>query len=353
MNHVKKHRYNRLFLDKLAYAGSYGIPTAISYWTFNAKDYHTAQTKSVATLPPLPDSEHRLWIQVSGLSTFDTIVALGKRFNIDQSDLQDILTANHVTKTSMTDDSILVVIKDFYFDEKKMLNIEHVCLLLYKNYVISFQESNRPIFDGVSKALEANTNKVREKSIDYLFGVLLDSVVDSYVEVISSIEQSLEEMEECLVDPNKAEGNIGIKVLSARKNIQQMKRFIIPLKEQLPHLIHPDDTALISKENAGYLIDINDHLQLVVQLLEACREEANAVFDLNITNNDLRMNQIMKRLTVVATIFIPLTFIVGIWGMNFDVMPEMKWKYGYLFAWIILIVIGVGTWLYLVKRKRF
>lgn len=352
MNQSKKHRYNRLFLDKLAYTGTYNMPTVVNSYTFNAKDYRISQAKTVASLP-LPDEEHHAWVQVRGLSTLDTIVALGKRFDINQSDLQDILTADHITKTSITDKSILIIVKDFYYDERKTLNVEHICFLLYKNYVMSFQESNRPIFDGVSKALEANTNKVREKSIDYLFGILLDSIVNSYVEIIGDIEQSLEDMEECLIDPNKSNGNIGVKILNARKNIQRMKRAIIPLKEQLPRLIHPDDTDLIRKENAGYLIDINDHLQLAVQLLEACREEANAVFDLNIANNDLRMNDIMKRLTVVATIFIPLTFIVGVWGMNFDNMPETEWKYGYLFAWGILLVIGIGTWWYLVKRKWF
>ena len=353
MNKGKKHHYNRLFLDKIAYTGSYNTPTAISYCTFNAKDYHISQVKSTTGTPPLPDNDHQLWVQVRGFSTFDTIVALGKRFDINQSDLQDILSADHITKTSIADKSILLIIKDFYYDEKKNLNVEQVCLLLYESYIISFQESNRPIFDNVSKALEANISKVREKSIDYLFGILLDSIVNNYVEIIADIEQSLEEMEECLIDPNKANENIGVRILNSRKNIQRMKRSIIPLKEQLPRLIHPDDSTLIRKENATYLIDINDHLQLVVQLLEACREEANAVFDLNIANNDLRMNDIMKRLTVVATIFIPLTFIVGLWGMNFEIMPETKWKYGYLFAWIILLAAGLGTWWYLVKRKWF
>lgn len=352
MNHIKKHRYNRLFLDKLAYTGGYNTPTTISCHTYNAKDYHASQIKT-ATSPSLPNEEHQLWIQVRGLSTLDTLVALGKRFDIDQDDLQDILNAYHITKTSITDKNILLITKDFYYDEKSTLNAEHICLLLYKNYVISFQETDRPIFDGVSKALEANTNKIREKSIDYLFAILLDSIINSYVEIIGDIEQNLENLEESLVDPNQTSNNVSVEILNSRKNIQRMRRSIIPLKEQIPRLIHPDDTNLIRKENTGYLIDINDHLQLVVQLLEACREEANAVFDLNITNNDLRMNDIMKRLTVVATIFIPLTFIVGLWGMNFHFMPELKWKYGYLFAWITLLVVGLGTWWYLVKRKWF
>lgn len=352
VNKRKRHRYNRLFLDKLAYVGSYNTPTVISSWAYNAEDYHVSRLRA-ANLPALPDDSHQLWVQVCGLSTLETIVALGKHFDIDQGDLQDILATNYVTKISVTDKSILLVLKDFYYDEEQVLNFEHVCFLLYKNYVISFQESDRPIFDLVSKALDANVNKIRERSVDYLLGILFDSIINNYVEIIGGIEQSLENMEECLVDPNIKEENIGAKILTARKNIQAMKRSIIPLKEQLPRFIHPDGTSLIRKENTAYLVDINDHLQLTVQLLEACREEANAVFDLNVANNDLRMNEIMKRLTVVSTIFIPLTFIVGVWGMNFKFMPETEWEHGYLFAWAILIIVGLVTWWYLLKRKWF
>ncbi|MDR2917560.1 MAG: magnesium/cobalt transporter CorA [Tannerella sp.] len=353
MGKGKKHHYNRLFLDKLAYTGNYSTPTTISSWAFSAKECHFSPQKTASNIPVLPDDEHCLWIQVCGLTTLETIVALGKRFDINQSDLQDILTADHVTKISVTEKNLLLIVKDFYYDDREVLNVEHVCLLLYKNYVISFQESDRPIFELVGKALENNTNKVRERSVDYLFGILLDAVINNCVDIIGNIEQSLEYMEECLIDPGLKDGNVGPQILSARKNIQRMKRFIIPFKEQLPRFIHPDDTDLIRKENLPYLVDINDHLQLAVQLLEACREEANAVFDLHIANNDLRMNEIMKRLTVVSTIFIPLTFIVGVWGMNFKFMPETEWDYGYLLAWIILIVVGLATWWYLLKRKWF
>lgn len=353
MSKEKKRHYNRLFLDKLAYSGSYITPTIIHSWTFNANECHRTQLKANGSVPALADSGSRQWIQVCGLTTIESLVALTKRFKIDQGDLQDILTAYHVTKISGTDNSILLIVKDFYFDDKQELRVEHISLLLYENYVISFQESDRPIFELVGKALESNINKLRERPVDYLFGILLDTVINNNVEIIGHIEQSLEEMEEFLIDPQKNDENVGVRILTARKNIQHVKHSIIPLKEQLPRLIHSDDNRLIKKENLVYLIDINDHLQLAVQLLEACREEANAVFDLYIANNDLRMNNIMKRLTVVSTIFIPLTFITGVWGMNFQIMPETGWKYGYLFAWVVLFVAGVATWWYLRKRKWF
>jgi magnesium transporter len=353
MGKGKKHHYNRLFLDKLAYTGSCNTPTTVNSWTFSVKECHFSPQKTLSAMPALPDDGHQLWVQVCGLTTLETLISLGQHFDIDKGDLQDILTADHVTKISAMDKSILLIMKDFYYDENEVLNVEQVCLLLYKNYVISFQESDRPIFEWVGKALESNINKVRERSVDYLFGILLDAVINNCVDIIGNIEQSLERMEEFLIDPNLKDRNVGTRILSVRKNIQRMKRFIIPFKEQLPRFIHPDDTDLIRKENLPYLVDINDHLQLAVQLLEACREEANAVFDLHIANNDLKMNEIMKRLTVVSTIFIPLTFIVGVWGMNFKFMPETEWDYGYLFAWIVLIVTGLVTWWYLLKRKWF
>lgn len=353
MSKEKKRRYNRLFLNELTYAGGYITPTTINSRTFDVSGCHVTQFKANGGIPTLSENGSRQWIQVCGLTTLETIVALGKQFKVDQGDLQDILTAYHVTKISETNNSVLLIVKDFYFDDKQILQVEHISLLLYENYVISFQESNRPIYDLVGKALEANTNKLRERPVDYLFGILLDTIINNNVEIIGHIEQSIDDMEEYLIDPQKNDENMGVRILAARKNIQQIKRSIIPLKEQLPRLIHPDEAGLFKKENLAYLVDINDHLQLAVQLLEACREEANAVFDLYIANNDLRMNDIMKRLTVVSTIFIPLTFIVGVWGMNFKTMPETEWEYGYLFAWLLLLVIGFVTWWYLRKRKWF
>lgn len=131
----------------------------------------------------------------------------------------------------------------------------------------------------------------------------------------------------------------------------ELKRTVWPLKDQYSRLLH-SDTSLLHKGTRPFFNDVNDHLLYVVQNIDTCRETLSSLMDLYISNNDLRMNDIMKRLTIVATIFIPLTFLVGVWGMNFEYMPELKWRYGYCFAWIVIVVVGVLTFL-LLRTKRW
>ena len=131
-----------------------------------------------------------------------------------------------------------------------------------------------------------------------------------------------------------------------------MKKAILPLKEQYIKLLRAEN-LLIHKVNRAFFNDVNDHLQFVLQTIEICRETLSSLVDLYISNNDLRMNDIMKRLTIVSTIFIPLTFLVGVWGMNYKWMPELEWQYGYLFAWIVMAIIGIIVYLYFRKKKWY
>ena len=352
MSHTRKYKHSKLLLDNLSYTGSSTTPTTVEINRYNAEEYTSVSPKGKTNFTSIQDSSHLLWLKVTGLTSVDVLTSISKAFSINQSDLQDILTAEHITKISIDKDSILTILKTFYYNSSREFCVAHVGLLLRANHVITFQESDVPIFASVNKALETNARNVRSKSVDYLYGLLVDCVANSYLEATDMLEQRINDMEEQLIKPQSAPSNIGVEILTTRKSLQRMRRSAIPLKEQLPYLLHTDN-GLIRSDNVGYFIDINDLLQLIVQLLESCREEVNSLADLHIANNDLKMNEIMKRLTAVATIFIPLTFVVGLWGMNFKYMPETEWKYGYLFAWIVLAVVAVVTWLLLYKRKWF
>ena len=131
-----------------------------------------------------------------------------------------------------------------------------------------------------------------------------------------------------------------------------MKKSVLPLKEQYVKLLRGEN-LLMHKVNRAFFNDVNDHLQFVLQTIEICRETLSSLVDLYISNNDLRMNDIMKRLTVVSTIFIPLTFLVGVWGMNFKLMPELDWQYGYFFAWSLMVVIGIIVYAYFRMKKWY
>lgn len=144
--------------------------------------------------------------------------------------------------------------------------------------------------------------------------------------------------------------DIGAQILSLRRRYMDLKRTVMPLKEQFSRLLR-SDSRLIRKGTRPFLNDVNDHLLYVAQSIDSCRETLASLMDLYVSNNDLRMNDIMKRLTVVSTIFIPLTFLVGVWGMNFRNMPELEWKYGYAAAWGVMIVIGVIVYLFFRTKK--
>ena len=167
--------------------------------------------------------------------------------------------------------------------------------------------------------------------------------------MISDIDNALEDLEEELL--TVSEGNdIGIQIQSLRRQYMLMKKSILPLKEQYIKLLR-GESSLMHKVNRAFFNDVNDHLQFVLQTIEICRETLSSLVDLYISNNDLRMNDIMKRLTIVSTIFIPLTFLVGVWGMNFKFMPELDWKYGYWFAWLLMVVIGMIVYAFFRKKK--
>ena len=175
--------------------------------------------------------------------------------------------------------------------------------------------------------------------------VLVNCLVGNYVSVVSRIDDDLEELESALFE-NADARDTGIRIRLLRKQYLVMKQTVYPLKEQFSRLLH-SDSALLQKNNRAFFNDVNDHLLYVVQTIDSCRETLSSLMDLYISNNDLRMNDIMTRLTVVSTIFIPLTFLAGVWGMNFKWMPELDWRYGYLLAWGIMLVLGVAVALYL------
>ena len=172
--------------------------------------------------------------------------------------------------------------------------------------------------------------------------------------IISKMEDDLEDLEEQFLSPLSPipEKQPGIEEIQRyRRNYRLIKKSIFPLKEQINKLLHSEN-QLLNKANRPFFSDVNDHLQFVLQTLEGCRDLLSAMVDLYLANNDQRMNSIMKQLTIVSTIFIPLTFLAGIWGMNFQWMPELGWKYGYFFAWGLMLAVVVVLYFYF-KHKRW
>ncbi len=348
---------NNLLSEKLIYTGDSETQTHLHLNTYNAENVEEVTSTCFDTISQSLNSQNINWLQIHGLKNTETIREVCTYFDIDFLILQDILNTNHPTKIEIHDTYTVAILKLFNQVPREEDNDldeliqQQVCIIMGNNYVLTFLENESDFFSSVSKALHKNTLKIRNKQADYLLSVLLNGVMGNYMTIVSTIDDQLENLEEELftISNNK---DIGIQIQSLRSQYMTIKRVVMPLKEQYIKLLRGEN-PLIHKANRAFFNDVNDHLQFVLETIEICRETLSSLVDLYISNNDLRMNDIMKRLTVVSTIFIPLTFLVGIWGMNFQFMPELSWKHGYLFAWGLMIIVAVLISLYLRRKKWY
>lgn len=342
---------NNLLSEKLTYMGVSNTPTHLHLCTYNETEMHEFSANKFSEIRGEIKDNAINWLQIHGLQDIETIREIGNYFGINFLIIQDILNPHHPTKIEEYESHMVLVLKLFHLGNNNQLLKQQVCIIQGKNFVLSFFEDENSFFNDVVTAIKVNILKIRNRESDYLLSVLLNDVMANYRNVISTVEDSLEEMESRMLTITTA-SDIGIKIQESRRQYLRIKRAVLPLKDQFSKLIL-SDSKLLHKTNRIFFSDVNDHLQFVLQTIEICRETLSSLVDLYISNNDLRMNDIMKRLTVVSTIFIPLTFLVGVWGMNFKIMPELDWKYGYLIAWIVMFVVGVIAYLFLKKKKWY
>ena len=293
----------------------------------------------------------KIWLQVHGLLDAGSIKRICDYFHISFLTTQDILNTGHQPKIE-DDGTYITAILRMYKDgdaEKDGWQEFNVSIVLGEDFVLTFMETENDYFEDVAEAISKNVFKIREHASDYLFSVLLNSVISNYVLLSGKIDDSLEELGSGLMT-GVVEDDLGIRLQSLRRKYLQMRQGIAPLRDSYVTLFHTENPVM-HYSTRPFFKDVNDHLQLTFQTLEICRETIASLTDLYISNNDMRMNAIMKRLTIVSTIFIPLTFLVGVWGMNFKFMPELDWRYGYLFAWILMAVIALSVVLFFRGKK--
>ncbi len=352
--HKRHRKCNRHLSDTYYYSGVHETVTHISLTQFDEKTLSAHDVKTpVPDFKKLISNDKTNWFQVTGLTDSETITHIVKECGLHNLDAKDILTPQHVIKIEEYDERFMIILNSCYYNENKELHSEHISIIVAGNVVVTFTESNNPVFEGVTRALQENLLNIRKKGSGLLLAFLLNTVIANLVESASEVEILLEDIEEELLDTSlKQRDNIGLKIQERRRDYIMIRKNSQPLKEQFAKLMR-SETGIITPDLLPIYTDIADQIQFVIQTIEGCREIISSLVDLFISNNDLKMNAIMKRLTVVSTIFIPLTFLVGVWGMNFSAMPELDWKYGYLAAWIIMIISGVFTWLFLKKKEWY
>lgn len=290
-----------------------------------------------------------LWISVDGLDRVDIIEKLGGYFNIHPLTLEDILNTRQRPKTEDYDSYIYSVLKMILLDtERGEITTDQVSIIIGSNYVLSFQERQGDIFDPVRERFENPASRLRKSGADYLAYSLIDAVVDNYFLILEHFGDEIEYLEEGLVTQPRPE---------TLKTIQKYKRDLITLRKsvwplrELINGLQRVESDLIKETTSIYLRDIYDHTIQVIDSVEELRDILSSMVDVYLSSLSYRMNDVMKVLTIIATIFIPLTFIAGVYGMNFEYMPELKWRWGYPAVVVGMTFLAVSMFAYFKKMK--
>lgn len=291
------------------------------------------------------------WISAYGLHDAEMIQKLGELFEIHGLLLEDMLNTDQRPKITETDKLLIVILKILDYDEKtKELSSDQISLILDDSFLITLQEKEGHYFDPIRERIRKGTGRVRRKGADYLTYVLLDTIVDNYLINIEILGNIIEKTEARIFVP-KQKGLIE-EIYKHKTEINFLRKNIRPVKEIVHHLIE-NESGFVTDDNLKYFHDLNDLVMQASETIEIYQMMLNDQMNIYHANLDLRANEIMKVLTVFSAFFIPLTFVAGVYGTNFEYLPEIKLKFGYLYFWMLLVAITMGLLVYFKRRKWF
>jgi magnesium transporter len=292
--------------------------------------------------------DHVNWINLDGLSDIDIIEKLQAHFNLHALLVDDVL-ADQRPKAEEFDNYLFFTLKMLYRIDGTEIDYEQISFVLGKDFLISFQEKEGDLFDGFRDRIRLDMGKVRKKNGDYLLYRLIDIIVDNYYNVLDRIGDLIEEMEENVYENTST--TIFNKIQHLKKELIYLRKALYPLREALGKIVK-GESEFISEENLRYFADVYDHVAHLMDSLDTYKDLTSGLLDIHINAMNTKLNEVMKVLTVISTIFMPLTFIVGIYGMNFHHMPELDWPLGYYTVWGVIILIFLMM-LAFFKRKRW
>ena len=322
----------------------------VTAYEYNNTDFEELNNPNLAELIGSFSPSKTSWINIDGLHKTELIEELGGHFNLHPLLLEDVLNTGHRPKVEEFDNCIFVTIKMLGINkERTEVLSEQMSIVLGDSWLLSFQEQEGDVFNVIRERLRENKGIIRQKGPDYLLYRLIDTVIDYYFFVLEFIGDRTEILEKSVMDTADKTNLAEIQAL--KKELMDLRRLVNPLREVISTLLK-EDNRLIKKETIRYLRDVYEHTIHINDTLESQRETLANITDLYHTGVNNRMNEVMKVLTIISTIFIPLSFVVGLYGMNFDYIPELHWKYGYLGVWAIFIL-AVSGMLYFFKRKKW
>jgi magnesium transporter len=323
----------------------------ITYLDYNEQSFQEKQVADIEECFPFKESQTITWINIDGIHDVDIIEKIGKHFDLHPLILEDILNTTQRPKFEDYDNHLFIVLKMLMpAGEKQLIQFEQVSIVVGHKFVLSFQESIGDVFEPIRDRLRNSKGRIRKMDSDYLAYALLDAIVDGCFSVLETIGDTIESMEERLAkEPTE---KILRQIHSLKREMIFLRKSIWPLRELISGL-QRSESGLIAQSTDVFLRDVYDHTIQVIDTVESFRDIVSGMLDLYLSSISNKMNAVMKVLTIIATIFIPLTFVAGIYGMNFKYMPELEWRWGYAVVWLVMILIAGGMIMYFRKKKWF
>jgi magnesium transporter len=323
--------------------------TRITVLDYDETHVEEREIQSIEELAPYIGKPSVTWIDVVGIHEPKVIEQIGCQFHIHPLLMEDIMNTTQRPKIDDLGKYICLILKLITFDEKTMeLQIEQLSLLFSDDFVLSFRETESGIFNTLRDRIRNSLGRIRKMGTDYLTYTLMDAVVDHYFVVMERMGEKIDSLENEVVANPKRETLRGVQQL--RDEILLVRRSVWPLREVVS-LLEKAESPLVDKSSSLFFRDVYEHTIQVMDTVDTYRDILSGMFDIYLSSISNRLNEVMKVLTIIATLFMPLTFLAGVYGMNFEHMPELKWQYGYFMLWGVMIVIALAMLVYFRKKK--
>lgn len=326
-----------------------GEPVRISLISFDETNLTERETDDIAGCLPMGSQPGVTWLDMEGIHRPELLKALGDCYGIHPLTLEDILNTDQRPKLEDFDDYLFVVLKMLSLRPDGSLTAEQVSLVLGSNFLISFQEGFKgDLFDPIRRRLRENRGKLRKGGADFLLYSLMDAIVDYYFVILEDLAERIEALEEeVIAGPSR---KTVVKIQHLKRETIFLRKSVWPLREVLGRL-ERRESPLVRGETVIYLRDVYDHSIQIIETVETFRDLLSEILDIYLSTIGNRTNEVMKVLTIIATIFMPLTFIAGVYGMNFRYMPELEWHWGYPAVLLLMLLVSLGMGVFFRRKK--
>ncbi len=322
----------------------------ITVTTYSEHDFHETSSNSLTDCLPVKKEVGVTWVNVEGLHDVELINQLAKLYNLHPLTVEDILNIEQRAKVEEFTDYVFITLKSLQWCAKqRTFNIEQVSLVLGKNFVLSFQERDTQLFSSLKERISSGLGKrMRENGSDYLAYRLLDTVIDQYFSVLEGMGEQIEAVEELIIAAPTQQNSRTLYHL--KRQMLLLRKAIWPIREAVSHLLQADGNWFTAFTRV-YLRDVYDHVAQAIDTVETFRDMLASMLDVYLSSLSNRMNEVMKVLTIIATIFIPITFVASVYGMNFQNMPELHWRWGYPAALTVMLIVVIIMLVFFRRKK--